>query len=571
MEGASPLLLQKSIKDNSAALQDFIKDLNDWEKEIKNEDEKLSSQSKERGHLSPEAGPPVRSKKKLEISSGKGATENIPGDSKRRKNEKKKMKPGQKISAYDYAAWDKFDVDKELASSSEEEQNMKGKSSKHGGETIRPKSSNVEKALALKEAGNKLYNDGRLDDAAAKYTRGISLDPTNAVLRANRAMAYIKLKKYKAAEDDCNMCLKLDAGYIKGYLRRATSRINLGKTELAIKDYQKVLELEPWNKEAKKELDKLKSFVDIKGERTKKSDHEIVVKENNFTPENSSPVEELIKQETENTHHPNQNNKIQDNTLSNNKQEKGGTKLKIVEVNSSEDSSFNIVDPDCVLPIEKPPHLRSLKPLKKIPVVDVATKESICKQSVSPVAEEPTLPKSPVSPVAEEPTLPKSPVLPVAENTTVQKDLNVEGTVEESLCEATQPSKCEEKMPMNTSLPALPRTSYQFIQEWNKLSHQVSRTVEYLKIIPPAFFSTVDIESETLVNVVSALRSEEVSPTLAAEYLLALSKSRGFSINIAFLDDSQRKVICDVILKCEEAEAYSTPIKNLKNLIDKEL
>lgn len=43
--------------------------------------------------------------------------------------------------------------------------------------------------------GNKLYSSGRLDDAIAKYTQGMALDPTNALLPANRAMAYIKIKK----------------------------------------------------------------------------------------------------------------------------------------------------------------------------------------------------------------------------------------------------------------------------------------------------------------------------------------------------------------------------------------
>lgn len=40
-----------------------------------------------------------------------------------------------------------------------------------------------------------MYSSGRLDDAIAKYTQGMALDPTNALLPANRAMAYIKIKK----------------------------------------------------------------------------------------------------------------------------------------------------------------------------------------------------------------------------------------------------------------------------------------------------------------------------------------------------------------------------------------
>lgn len=46
--------------------------------------------------------------------------------------------------------------------------------------------------------------------------------------------------RFTAAEADCNKCLKLDVSYIKAYLRRATARVNLDKSDLALKDYQKV-------------------------------------------------------------------------------------------------------------------------------------------------------------------------------------------------------------------------------------------------------------------------------------------------------------------------------------------
>ena len=46
--------------------------------------------------------------------------------------------------------------------------------------------------------------------------------------------------RYTAAEADCSRCLKLDCDYIKGYLRRATARLNLGKEELARRDCLKV-------------------------------------------------------------------------------------------------------------------------------------------------------------------------------------------------------------------------------------------------------------------------------------------------------------------------------------------
>ncbi|XP_042215215.1 RNA polymerase II-associated protein 3-like [Homarus americanus] len=558
MEKTSSLVLQKNIKDNCDDLQDFLKDLNKWEKEIRAEDEKLCDSSKE-GNTNTEIGLPIRCKKKLETSSGKGTPRNSSGDSKRRKNEGENVKKKDRIPAHDYAAWEKFDVDKALASSSsEEEQEMETPLKSKDSDIKGPKSSKKERALAMKEAGNKLYGSGKLDDAIAKYTQGMALDPTNAVLPANRAMAYIKLNKYTAAEADCNRSLKLEAGYIKAYLRRATCRIKLGKSELAIKDYQKVLQLESWNKEAKKELEKLEGKQSIKDEKTgapiklvtkavsnQENANSISTVETKILPcEKSSQLGEPKKQEKDSASHQKQNgNNVCDNPLSKAKKEQCGKKLKIVEVNSQQDLSANPVDPNCILPVEKPPHLRSTKPLKRIPVVDVLTQEDIQKLPVSSVSNQKTSPK---------------------------KHTHIKNTTPKLTTGATTtPTKIEENQKMSTALPSLPKTSHQFTQDWNSLSRQTLQAVKYLKMIQPAFFSTVDIEADTVISVMSVLNSEEVSPTLAANYLIALSKSNGFSVNIMFFDDTQRKVLNEVILKCEKEESCSSEVKNLKNLLNR--
>lgn len=51
----------------------------------------------------------------------------------------------------------------------------------------------------------------------------------------------------------------------------------------------------------------------------------------------------------------------------------------------------------------------------------------------------------------------------------------------------------------------------------------------------------MDLEVDTFVGVVSALKSKEVPPPLAAQYIIALSKSSGFAVNVMFLDEDQRK------------------------------
>ena len=63
-------------------------------------------------------------------------------------------------------------------------------------------------ALACKEAGNKHHRDCRWLAAAITYTRGLALDPSNVILRANRAESYLKLEYFSAAQYDAEKALE---------------------------------------------------------------------------------------------------------------------------------------------------------------------------------------------------------------------------------------------------------------------------------------------------------------------------------------------------------------------------
>ena len=65
-----------------------------------------------------------------------------------------------------------------------------------------------------------------------------SLDPTNPVYPANRAMASLKLQKWQDAEDDATRALRHDPSYQKALFRRAQARDQLGKLDGAEMDYR---------------------------------------------------------------------------------------------------------------------------------------------------------------------------------------------------------------------------------------------------------------------------------------------------------------------------------------------
>ncbi|XP_059438126.1 uncharacterized protein LOC132170971 isoform X1 [Corylus avellana] len=116
-------------------------------------------------------------------------------------------------------------------------------------------------ATSEKELGNEYFKQKKFKEAIECYSRSIALSPT-AVAYANRAMAYLKIKRIQEAEDDCTEALNLDDRYIKAYSRRATARKELGKYKECFEDAEFALRLEPHNQEIKKQYTEARSLYD---------------------------------------------------------------------------------------------------------------------------------------------------------------------------------------------------------------------------------------------------------------------------------------------------------------------
>lgn len=122
-----------------------------------------------------------------------------------------------------------------------------------------------QQAVEQKDTGNAYFKEGKYEAAVECYSRGMEADGTNALLPANRAMAYIKLHRFSEAEQDCSAALALDASYAKAFARRATARAALGRTRDAKEDFEQVLKLEPGNKQATSEIEKLSAEMRSSG------------------------------------------------------------------------------------------------------------------------------------------------------------------------------------------------------------------------------------------------------------------------------------------------------------------
>lgn len=115
----NPFVLQKTLRDNSNDLQDFCKELKDWSNEMKRKEESLKSENPETVSATPQTNLKIYLITLLgnfqSCSSGGGGDVN----NKIRKPKKHigsgdaPVKGSRKFAGTDYAAWEKFDVEKE--------------------------------------------------------------------------------------------------------------------------------------------------------------------------------------------------------------------------------------------------------------------------------------------------------------------------------------------------------------------------------------------------------------------------------------------------------------------------
>ena len=130
-------------------------------------------------------------------------------------------------------------------------------------------------------------------------------DPKNAILPANRAMAYLKTESWRRAAADCSLALSLDDGYVKAYQRRATARKNLKDYAKALEDLNHVLLLEPNNKQTKSEVGEL-ALLEVEKERPKPPKENSLPASNSeeskvkgmFVPKSGLFTSQLISSET---------------------------------------------------------------------------------------------------------------------------------------------------------------------------------------------------------------------------------------------------------------------------------
>ncbi|XP_051886414.1 RNA polymerase II-associated protein 3 [Pristis pectinata] len=373
-----------------------------------------------------------------------------------------------------------------------------------------------QQAIFEKDLGNDYFKQGKYLEAIECYTRGMTADGTNALLPANRAMAFLKLEKFAEAEADCSQAILLDNTYSKAFARRGTARLCLGKLKEAKEDFEMVLRLEPGNKQALTELGKINKELALQGDTLQKSSGE-----------------------------------------------KGAA-------------------PRLVKAIDKPPHLRSRKPLIRIAIEEVGDKMSNVKDTPAAVSCSSDLPVKQTSALLA-PEAPSAKILKIEEcegSPLISSGSGHSGAPDKqpdkgeavAAVNSAQVKKPEASLlPHNVTIPLAPANSFQLEADLRKLKNYPEMVHKYLKQIEPSSYPQLfqkSLEPDIMNHILRILhdlyiRFEE--PSLILDVLKNLSNVKRFDMAVMFMSDPERKVVkelFDHLQKSGVEEASLTALKS---------
>lgn len=490
--------LTLGVRQNQQEVGDFLKDLDSWTTDIKKQDQNLKTM-KPREQVIPSM-PPVRTKHITEKVKNK------------RKAEKEKTKK-ERIKSADYRKWEKLDIDQMCKEIDEEEEEAETELQVEIDKLDQKRKEKV--AIEMKQKGNEHFKNKGYEAAIECYTTGMQADPSNPIFPANRAMAYLKLKKYSEAETDCTLTLSLDPAFTKAYLRRGTARVALGKTTSARKDFMDALKIEPNNPQAKSELKKIdhmeKSPAELKATTQKKNTSNkssyvypilIPVKDRSKKPLMRVEVEEIGFEGVENENLINNgHNSIASNIAD--------------ELLDSRNKPYNTTKETVALPKENSKNLiEELKPASDCLNDNVDKTRLPTKIESSENID----------------TAPKAKIL----------------TNGHSLCPAQMKSP---------QIPSCPTTSFQFQAHVKALGNNLSELYTYLLQITPESIPSLlkqQLETETLVSVMKCLQTS-TDFCLVYEYVRQFSRVRRFDMAIMFMSEGEKQEVKSLFTRLKDS------------------
>ena len=341
-------------------------------------------------------------------------------------------------------------------------------------------------------------------------------------------MAYLKTGEWRGAEADCSLALALDDSYVKAYHRRGSARKNLKEYAKALEDWRHVLILDPNNVQAKSDIEEVSRIMIESKKETPATD----------TKENAAPVSG----------------------------EQSKVKGMFVSKSPAASGSSSMV-PGQIMPVEKPPHLRSKTPLQQIKITEIPS------LALNP-ENEPVSLKEKKSSV----TKPLIEVIDVKDHPVVTDDKEGEknmvdkiskstgfaGKVEKEIINAKS-SLLKNQQPEKQKKTKKPSTSVQFANTWARLT-SLEEKEEYIGLLSPVDYPKVFKHSmepsvfSGILEVLSQMRLGDPST-----HLLGISRVPRVSAMILFLDEKEQSLVQLLVNKVIQKSLLSpSELKEIK-------
>lgn len=130
----------------------------------------------------------------------------------------------------------------------------------------------ISMAQELKDEGNKLFQKKDYEGGILKYQKALKLLPRNHVdvsyLHSNIAACYMQMgiSDFPRAIHECNLALEVTPRYSKALLKRARCYEALNRLDLALRDVNTVLDIEPKNLMAMEIVDRVEARLETEHE-----------------------------------------------------------------------------------------------------------------------------------------------------------------------------------------------------------------------------------------------------------------------------------------------------------------
>lgn len=157
----------------------------------------------------------------------------------------------------------------------------------------------ISMARELKDEGNKLFQKKDYEGGILKYQKALKLLPRNHIdvsyLHSNIAACYMQMgiSDFPRAIHECNLALEVTPRYSKALLKRARCYEALNRLDLALRDVNTVLDIEPKNLMAMEIVDRVKARMETKHEPNDEVASKIVDTVLNMEPNNAMPTNEI--------------------------------------------------------------------------------------------------------------------------------------------------------------------------------------------------------------------------------------------------------------------------------------